>query len=371
MEILRRQVRCLLPQEEPGGHLAKNAPNRHRRRIVVIILQSDTTKLQYNSIIAKVEELGFTPHPIVGVEKTVIAVIGDKTPDKIEILASMVGVDRIVPIMEPFKLAGKEVMAEPTIIELPGPTYIGGERVAVGAGPCAVESREQYLETARLCKAAGAVFLRGSIFKPRTSPHDFQGLREDGVDLLQEAHETVGLPIVTEVMDPEHVELLDPVVDIFQIGARNMQNFSLLTKVGRTSKPVLLKRGMSATVEDLLMAAEYIIVAGNDQVVLCERGIRTFETATRNTLDISAVPVLKRLSHLPVIVDPSHAGGHRYLVPALAKAAVAAGADGLLIEVHRRPEEALVDGPQALSPDDFAQLMRELKGFAQAAERSL
>lgn len=338
---------------------------------MVIIVRPGTEKEAVDNIIKKVEELGFTPHPIYGVINTVVAVIGDRTQEAMETLEAMPGVDRVVPILRPFKLAAREVKPEPTVVSLPDGTKIGDKTVVVIAGPCAVENREQFLETAAYVKQAGAKVLRGFIYKARTSPHDFQGLRDQGIELLREAKELLDMPLVTEVLDPRDAEKLYDVADVFQIGARNMQNYVLLSEMGHYEKPVLLKRGMSATVEDLLKAAEYILVGGNQQVMLCERGIRTFETATRNTLDLSAVPVLKQLTHLPILVDPSHGSGHSELVPALAKAAVAAGADGLIIETHRNPEEALVDGPQALNPEAFRRLMSELPAFASAAGRTM
>jgi 3-deoxy-7-phosphoheptulonate synthase len=338
---------------------------------MVIIVKSGSNRQTIDTIIQRVTELGFAPHPIYGVEKTVIAVIGEKTQEKIHVLESLPGVDRIVPILQPYKLAGREVTPESTVIDLGDDLTIGGEKIIVMAGPCAVESREQFLRVAEYVKAAGAKIMRGGVFKPRTSPHDFQGLREEGISLLCEARQTCGMRIITEIIDPRHVETMYDCTDIFQIGARNMQNFTLLSEVGKCDKPVMVKRGLAATIDDLLKAAEYVIVEGNRNVMLCERGIRTFETQTRNTLDISAVPVLKHISHLPVIVDPSHAAGHSWMVPALSKAAVAAGADGLLIETHYSPADALVDGPQALSEEDFGQLMSELPAFCTAAGRCM
>ena len=338
---------------------------------MVIILRPGTDKDTAQRVIDKVKELGFTPHPIYGVINTVVAVIGDRTQEAMDTLAAMPGVDRVVPILRPYKLAGREVKPEPTVIALRNGVQIGGRAVVVIAGPCAVESREQFLETAGYVQQAGAQVLRSFLYKARTSPHDFQGLREEGLDLLREARELTGMPLVTELLDTRDVEKLYDLVDIFQIGARNMQNYALLAEVGLSDRPVLLKRGLSATIDDLLKAAEYILVGGNQQVMLCERGIRTFETQTRNTLDISAVPVLQRYSHLPVLVDPSHAGGHDWLVPALAKAAIAAGADGLIIETHPNPPAALVDGPQSLAPDAFQELMSQLPAFAYAAGRTM
>ncbi|MGD9497352.1 MAG: 3-deoxy-7-phosphoheptulonate synthase [Armatimonadota bacterium] len=338
---------------------------------MVIIVETGADRQTVDNLIEKVRSLGFTPHPIFGVEKTVIAVIGHKTQEKIEILQTMPGVQQIIPILKPYKLVGREVRAETTIIEISEGLAIGGERVLVMAGPCALESYEQFSETARYVRASGAHLLRGGIFKPRTSPHDFQGLREEGIPIARAVKEEVGMPFVTEVVDVRDIEPLREVADVYQVGARNMQNFGLLTELGKVDRPVMLKRGMSATIEDLLQAAEYVVVEGNANVILCERGIRTFETTTRNTLDISAVVALKRFSHLPVVVDPSHASGHDWMVPALCKAAIAAGADGLLIETHPRPQEALVDGHQSLTPSAFEQLMSELPAVCAAMGRTL
>jgi 3-deoxy-7-phosphoheptulonate synthase len=338
---------------------------------MIIIVESGAGKETVDNLIAKVRSLGFTPHPIFGVEKTVIAVIGHKTQEKIDILETMPGVQQIVPILRPYKLVGREVRPEQSVFEIAPGVEIGGERVIIMAGPCAVESYEQLLNIARYVRESGAQVLRGGIFKPRTSPHDFQGLHEQGIPIAKAVKEETGLPFVTEVVDVRDIEALHEVADVYQVGARNMQNFALLTELGRVDRPVMLKRAMSATVDDLLQAAEYVVVEGNERVILCERGIRTFETSTRNTLDISAVVALKRFSHLPVVVDPSHASGHDWMVPALAKAAVAAGADGLLIETHWRPQEALVDGHQSLTPSAFAMLMGELPAVCAAMGRTL
>ena len=338
---------------------------------MVIIVESGADKRTVDNLIAKVSSLGFTPHPIYGVEKTVIAVVGEKTPEKIDILEMMPGVQQIIPILKPYKLVGREVRTEQSVIPLGEGLTIGGERFIVMAGPCAVESYDQLSEIARYVKSSGAQVLRGGIFKPRTSPHDFQGLREEGIPIAMAVKAEVGLPFITEVVNIRDIEVLHDLADVYQVGARNMQNFALLTELGKVDRPVMLKRGMSATVEDLLQAAEYVAVEGNANVILCERGIRTFEPSTRNTLDISAVVALKRFSHLPVVVDPSHASGHDWMVPALAKAAVAAGADGLLIETHHRPQEAKVDGHQSLTPAAFARMMDELAAFCEAAGRTL
>ncbi len=338
---------------------------------MVIIVESGAEEKVVEDLISKVEALGFTPHPIYGVEKTVIAVVGPKTQEKIEILEVMPGVEQIIPILKPYKLVGREVKAEPSVINITEDLEIGGEQVVMMAGPCAVEDYDQLIEIARYVKDAGGHVLRGGIFKPRTSPHSFQGLREEGIPMALAVKEETGLPFITEVVDVRDIEALHEVADIYQVGARNMQNFALLTELGKVDRPVMLKRGMSATVEDLLQAAEYVAVEGNDDVILCERGIRTFETSTRNTLDISAVVAMKRFSHLPVVVDPSHASGNDWMVPALSKAAIAAGADGLLVETHIRPQEAIVDGPQSVTPSVFKNLMDELKAFARAAGRKL
>jgi 3-deoxy-7-phosphoheptulonate synthase len=285
-------------------------------------------------------------------------------------MESFPGVEKVLPILKPYKLVSREFQKEDTIIEVNG-HKIGGKKIHVMAGPCSVESREQVLAAALPVKEAGATFIRGGAFKPRTSPYSFQGMGEEGLDLLAYARQTTGLPIITEVLDTREVELVYRYADILQIGARNMQNFKLLTEVGKVDKPVLLKRGLSATIQEFLLSAEYIASEGNRKIILCERGIRTYETETRNTLDLSAVPLLKQLSHLPVFVDPSHATGRWDLVAPMALAAVAAGADGLLIEVHPRPEVALSDGPQSLKPEKFAALMRQLKKVAQAIGREI
>jgi 3-deoxy-7-phosphoheptulonate synthase len=289
---------------------------------------------------------------------------------RLQSLESMPGVEKVVPILKPFKLAGRELRTEATVIHVKG-AQIGGGRFCVMAGPCSVESLEQITETARVVKDAGATVLRGGAYKPRTSPYSFQGLEEEGLHMLQEAGAQTGMPFVTEVMTPEQVPLVAEHADILQVGARNMQNFGLLKEVGRVNKPVFLKRGMMSTVNELLMSAEYVMSEGNLEVILCERGIRTFETETRNTLDLSAVPVLKKLSHLPVVADPSHGTGHWDLVIPMAKAAVAAGADGLMIEVHPRPEEAFSDGTQSLKPARFEQLMTELQPYLKIVGKAL
>jgi 3-deoxy-7-phosphoheptulonate synthase len=306
-----------------------------------------------------------------GEERTVIGVIGTGFPeDLLETLEVLPGVDRVTRITRPYKLASRDFKPLDTIVNAGG-QRVGGREFVVMAGPCSVESRYQLLTTAEAVVSAGASFLRGGAFKPRTSPYAFQGLGSDGLDLLAQARAQTGLPVITEVMEPGQVERVAASADILQIGARNMQNFPLLKEVGRTSKPVMVKRGLSATIEEWLMAAEYIMHEGNAEVILCERGIRTFETATRNTLDLSAIPLIKRLSHLPIIADPSHGTGHRYLVEPMALAAAAAGADGLIIEVHPEPDTALSDGPQSLTLDGFDQLMRKIEQVLAAIDRPL
>jgi 3-deoxy-7-phosphoheptulonate synthase len=338
---------------------------------MIIVTQRGITETQLDHIRERVEVLGLRTHVSRGEHKTIIGCIGDESILEDAALLSMPGVESVMPVMKPYKLAAREFVVAPTLVsagDAAGATF-GGAQLCVIAGPCSVEGREMMHETARGVRAAGATMLRGGAFKPRTSPYSFQGLGEAGLKLLAEARAETGLPIVTEVLDTRHVELVAKYADVLQIGARNMQNFELLREVGRIRRPVLLKRGLSATLTELLMAAEYILAQGNRDVVLCERGIRTFETATRNTLDIGGIAVLKRETHLPVIADPSHAAGRADLIAPLAFAAIAAGADGLLIEVHPRPEDALCDGNQSLSIDAFAELMRMLAAFAQAAGR--
>ena len=337
---------------------------------MIVVMNSKATAEQLEHVKARLKEWGFEIHLSQGVERTIIGAIGEKRPVVIQSLEMMDGVDRVVPILKPYKLAGREFKDEPTRVKV-GSAVFGGEKVVAIAGPCAVESLEQLLETAKRVKAAGAQILRGGAYKPRTSPYAFQGLEEEGLKILQAAREETGMAFVTEVVNPRDVELVHEYTDMLQIGARNMQNFPLLREVGKVRKPVLLKRGLSATIEEWLMAAEYIMSEGNYEVVLCERGIRTFETATRNTFDVSAIPVVKSLSHLPIIADPSHASGKRHLILPLACAAVAAGADGLMIEVHPDPERALSDGPQSLTPEQFADLLNKVRPVAEAVGRTL
>ena len=338
---------------------------------MIIVLRPDATEDQIKHIIERVQKLGLKPHVSKGTERTIIGVIGPEEVLQVTPLEVFPGVERVMPVLTPYKLVSREFRPENSIIDLGKGVKIGGKKIVVMAGPCAVENKETLEEIAACIKKVGATVLRGGAFKPRTSPYSFQGLGEEGLKYLNKVGNDLGLATVTEVMDTRDVELVARYADILQIGARNMQNFNLLKEVGLTQKPVLLKRGMSSTIKELFMSAEYILSGGNFNVVLCERGIRTFEDSTRNTLDISAVPTVKQLSHLPIIVDPSHAAGKWGLVSALSKAAVAGGADGLIIEVHTHPEEALSDGAQSLLPATFAQLMQELKALAQAMGREI
>lgn len=339
---------------------------------MVIVLKKDVTQQQFQEIVDMIKELGFQAHVIQGTERTVIGAVGSsRGKERLQAMENLPGVESVVPILQPYKLASIEIKPEKTVVPIRGKLSIGGEAVVVMAGPCSVESREQIIETARQVRAAGASVLRGGAFKPRTSPYSFQGMEEEGLILLRDARDATGLPIITEVMKPQDIDLIYKYADILQVGARNIQNFPLLKELGKIDKPVLLKRGMMTTIEEFLMSAEYVLSAGNGKVILCERGIRTFETATRNTLDLSSVPVLRQKTHLPVVVDPSHGTGHWKLVPPMANAAIAAGADGLLIEVHPHPEHAVSDGIQSLTPAKFATMMETLKRFIDAAGRTL
>ena len=337
---------------------------------MVIVMRSGASQQEIEQVAQKITAYGLTPHVSRGVERTIIGAIGDERILREVALEALPGVEKVLPILKPFKLASRDFKPENSVIPVNG-VEVGGKRLAVIAGPCSVEGREMVLEMARAVKAAGARLLRGGAFKPRTSPYTFQGLGEEALRYLAEAREATGLPIVTELMDPRDAPLVLKYADLIQIGARNMQNFRLLKEVGSHRKPVLLKRGMSSSIKELLMSAEYILSEGNYNVILCERGIRTFEDFTRNTLDLSAVPALKSLTHLPVIVDPSHGTGKWDLVPPMALAAVAAGADGLMVEVHPKPEDALSDGPQALVPKRFELLMADLTALAPVVGRTL
>ena len=337
---------------------------------MMIIMRTDATEPQITTVVKRVESFGLSAHISTGEERTIIGAVGESRPVDKDLFLHMPGVDRVVPISRPFKLASREFKPQNSIFNLNG-MKIGDQGVVIIAGPCSVESREQIIEVAKAVKSAGAHALRGGVYKPRTSPYSFQGLREKGLELLAEAKAVTGLPVVTEVMSISQIQKMIPYVDVLQIGARNMQNFNLLHAVGESGHPVLLKRGMMATVEELLMAAEYILSHGNKKVILCERGVRTFETITRNTTDINAIPVLKSLTHLPVILDPSHSTGHWEFVNAVARAGIAAGADGLIIEVHPNPGEALSDGGQSLKPERFVQMMKEVNAIAEAVGRSI
>jgi 3-deoxy-7-phosphoheptulonate synthase len=346
---------------------------------VIIVMKAGASQQQIDHVFDKVKELGFKVHPIYGELRTVIACVGDERGKfRLQALDSLDGVENVVPILKPFKLASSEWHGSRTSITIPAPkgsgqlpVVIGGDHFVVMAGPCSVESREQILQSAELVKKAGATILRGGAFKPRTSPYSFQGLEEEGLKLLAEAREKTGLLVITEVITPADVQLVAEYSDILQLGARNMQNFVLLKEVGKMKKPVLLKRGQSSTLKELLMSAEYIMSQGNEQVILCERGIRTFEDYTRNTFDLSALPALRELSHLPIVADPSHGTGVRSLVTPMAKAAVAAGADGLIIEVHPNPEEAFSDGAQSLTPDQFTELMMWIRKLANIENKQM
>ena len=333
---------------------------------MIIVMKNQATEKQIEDVIKWIESVGYKAHPSSGVERTIIGAIGDNRDKAVlKYAESLPGVEKTMPILKPYKLASRESHEGDTVISV-GSIQIGGPEFVVMAGPCAIESEEQLLESAYIVKKGGGQILRGGAFKPRTSPYSFQGMEEEGLKVLDSVSKKTGLPTVTEVVNPADVDLVESYADMLQIGARNVQNFALLKKVGHARKPVLLKRGMMTTIEELLMSAEYILSSGNPNVILCERGIRTFETATRNTLDISAVPVLKSLTHLPVVVDPSHAAGNwKYVIP-LSRAAVAVGADGIIVEVHPEPEKAVSDGAQSLKPEKFYQLMDDVRALSKA-----
>ncbi|MDD4688470.1 MAG: 3-deoxy-7-phosphoheptulonate synthase [Eubacteriales bacterium] len=337
---------------------------------MIVILKPNSTQEQKDKVISILKQYPVDLNISEGVECTLIGLVGDTSAVDIDRISTIDYIDKVMKVSEPFKKSNRKFHPDNTVIDVGG-VKIGGEQVVVMAGPCSVESKEQMEETANGVKNAGARILRGGAFKPRSSPYSFQGLEEEGIELLEYAKDKTGMPIVTELLSANMVEKYADRVDIIQVGARNMQNFDLLRACGRTDKPILLKRGLSSTIEELLMSAEYIMAEGNPNVILCERGIRTFETYTRNTLDIGAVPALKRLSHLPVVIDPSHACGKAWMVPSLAKAAVAAGADGLIIEVHNCPECAKCDGQQSLTPADFQTLMAQLQIIAQVEGRTI
>lgn len=344
---------------------------------MVVVMKSGSTPQQVEHVVKAVREMGLREHVIVGTERTVVAVIGDDRFKDRSVMETIDGVERVVPILAPYKMASREVKKERTLVPLgqaraeTAPPHLGGRRVGVIAGPCSVEGRSMLLDIAHAVKEAGAVGLRGGAFKPRTNPYSFQGMAEEGLKLLALAREQTGLPIVTEVMSIEQVDMVSEYADVLQVGARNMQNFNLLSAVGEQPRPVLLKRGVSATLEEFLLAAEYIMAKGNAQVILCERGIRTYEEYVRNTLALAAVPELHRVSHLPVLVDPSHGTGKSYLVESMCRAAVAAGADGLLVEVHNDPEHAMTDGYQSITPEQFTEMMTSVKRIAAAVDREI
>ena len=338
---------------------------------MIVEMRTGAPRSEVDVVVEKAKSLGLDVQLNLGTEKTVVALLGSNTGQlPTDIFEVLPGVESVTRIMKPYKLASREVKPGDSIVSIDG-IEVGGRRIVVMAGPCAVESEAQLMEAARVVKDCGARILRGGAFKPRTSPFSFQGLQKAGLELLAKARDTMGMPIITEVVDPHDVSLVAKYADILQVGSRNMQNFALLTNVGKSKCPTVLKRGFSCTVTEWLTAADYLLAGNNNRVILCERGIRTFEDSARFSLDISSIPVIKKFSHLPIIVDPSHAAGHYSLVPSMAKAAVAAGADGLLIEVHPNPKEALVDGPQSLTPEHFSRLMAELRSIAEAVGRTI
>ena len=337
---------------------------------VLVVMRKDATEEQVRGVTRAIEARGYRAHPIPGAQRTAIGVTGNKGALEAPVFESLPGVLEVIPVSHAYKLVSREAKAEDSVVRV-GPVPVGGPDLVVMAGPCAVETREQTLAIARAVKSAGAHVLRGGAFKPRTSPYSFQGLGEEGLRYLAEAREETGLPVVTEALDTESVDLVERYADAIQIGARNMQNFSLLRRVGRAKKPVLLKRGLSATLEEFLMSAEYVLSEGNYAVILCERGVRTFSDFSRNTLDLSVVPAVKKMSHLPILVDPSHGTGRREKVAPLSRAAAAVGADGLMIEVHNDPDRALSDGAQSITPDMFADLVADLRKIAPVVGRRL
>ena len=334
---------------------------------MIIVMEAHAGLEQIQQVSSKLEEKGFRVHLSQGVERTIIGAIGQRTAATMVLFETLPGVEKVVPIAQPFKMASRQFKPESSLIKV-GEQIVGDGQVQIIAEPCAVEGRSLFMEVAQAVKEAGATMLRGGAFKPRTSPYSFQGLEKEGLEILAEARQITGLPVVTEVVDPRLVEEVADYVDVLQVGARNMQNFFLLRELGKIQKPVLLKRGPSATIEEWIMAAEYIISSGNHQVIMCERGIRSFENYTRNTLDLSAVPVIKQLTHLPIIVDPSHGTGKWKLVEPMALAAIGAGADGIMVEVHQNPSEALSDGPQSLTPENFARLVIRVKKMINALQ---
>ncbi len=338
---------------------------------MLVVMEHGANADQVERVVSTIESLGYQARPMPGAQRTAVGLVGNDGRVDASLLAALPGVREIIHVTQPYKQVSREWKAESTIVQLPGGLTIGGDEVVVMAGPCSIESEEQIVETARVVREAGASVLRGGAFKPRTSPYSFQGLGRRGLELMAKAREETGLLTVTEAVDPDGVELVADYADIVQIGARNMQNFSLLKRAGKVGKPVLLKRGIAATINELLLSAEYLLAEGNHEVILCERGIRSFDNSTRNVFDLTAIPVVQSLSHLPIIADPSHATGRRDKVIPMARAAVAAGADGIMVEVHTTPDKALSDGAQTLYPDQFAELMRQARVIAEASGRRI
>lgn len=338
---------------------------------MIVVMERGASRDQIEHVCKLVREMGLTDHVINGTERTVVAVIGDERFKDRGVLEQAAMVERVIPILAPYKVASREARPEPSVIPIGASGSIGGPKIGVIAGPCSVETRDQLIAIAEIAREHGAIGLRGGAFKPRTSPYQFQGLGERGLEILAEARERTGLAVVTEVMSIDQVDLVSRYADVLQIGTRNMHNFNLLAAVGRARKPVLLKRGWSATLDEFLLAAEYVIKEGNQQVILCERGIRTHETYVRNTLPLAIIPAIKKQSHLPIVIDPSQGTGHAYMVPSMCKASIAAGADGLLVEMHNDPEHAMTDGAQSITPKVFAGLMRDLKRVAEAVDRTM
>ncbi len=337
---------------------------------MIIVMKPDAAKKDIEHVLKTIRDMKLRPHISKGKERTIIGAIGDERNLANIPLTTFAGVEKVMPILSPYKVVSREFKKENTLIKINGVT-IGGKKVIIMAGPCSIEGRDMLLAIGKSVKSSGAAILRGGAYKPRTSPYSFQGMGKEGLELLKEAKHLLKMPVVTEIMDTKDIDLISDYTDIFQVGARNMQNFSLLKELGATNKPILLKRGLSATIKELLMSAEYIASKGNDKIILCERGIRTFETETRNTLDLNAIPVLKKLTHLPVIVDPSHGTGRRDIVATMSMAAIAAGADGIIVEVHQQPEKALSDGEQSLKPDEFRQMVKAIDRIARAIGRTV
>jgi 3-deoxy-7-phosphoheptulonate synthase len=337
---------------------------------MIIVMKPDAAKKDIEHVLKTIRDMKLRPHISKGKERMIIGAIGDERNLANIPLTTFAGVEKVLPILSPYKVVSREFKKENTLIKVNGVT-IGGKRIVIMAGPCSIEGREMLMEIGKSVKSSGAAILRGGAYKPRTSPYSFQGMGKEGLEILKEAKHLLKMPVVTEIMDTRDIDLISDYTDIFQVGARNMQNFSLLKELGSTNKPILLKRGLSATIKELLMSAEYIASKGNDKIILCERGIRTFETETRNTLDLNAVPVLKKLTHLPVIVDPSHATGRSDIVVTMSMAAIAAGADGIIVEVHQQPEKALSDGEQSLKPDEFRQMVKAIERIARAIGRTV